>query len=175
MNNSELTCLTNLLLALQYVETSSRSSYAYIGVTVAAQARTAFINPHFLATGKWNFRMKSVKGLVTGRHNHNSYNFSRFTTCEPDNSLGVVSVYGLDDRGSIPGRDERFIPLTSVSRPALGPTQPPVHWVPGVLSPGVKRGRGVTLITHLLLAQRSRMSRSYIFSPPQAPPWRVVG
>jgi hypothetical protein len=27
-------------------------------------------------------------------------------------------------------------PLTSVSRPALRPTQPPVQWVPGVLSPG---------------------------------------
>jgi len=35
-----------------------------------------------------------------------------------------------------------------VSRPALRPTQPPVQWVPGVLSPGVKRGRGVTLATH---------------------------
>jgi hypothetical protein len=27
----------------------------------------------------------------------------------------------------------------SVSRPALGPTQPPIHWVPGALSLGVKR------------------------------------
>jgi len=35
-----------------------------------------------------------------------------------------------------------------VSRPALRPTQPLVQWVPGVLSPGVKRGRGVTLATH---------------------------
>jgi hypothetical protein len=34
------------------------------------------------------------------------------------------------------------------SRPALGPTQPPIQWVPGVLSPGVKHGRGVTLTTH---------------------------
>jgi hypothetical protein len=30
----------------------------------------------------------------------------------------------------------------------LGPTRPPVQWVPGVLSPGVKRGLGVTLTTH---------------------------
>jgi hypothetical protein len=29
-----------------------------------------------------------------------------------------------------------------------GGSQPPVQWVPGVLSPGVKRGRGVTQTTH---------------------------
>jgi hypothetical protein len=38
--------------------------------------------------------------------------------------------------------------LVSVSRTALGPTQPPIQWVPGVLSPGIKRGRSVTLATH---------------------------
>jgi hypothetical protein len=27
------------------------------------------------------------------------------------------------------------------SRPALGSTQPPIQWVPGALSPGVKRPR----------------------------------
>jgi hypothetical protein len=30
----------------------------------------------------------------------------------------------------------------------LWPTQPPIQWVPGILSSGVKRGRGVTLTTH---------------------------
>jgi hypothetical protein len=42
-----------------------------------------------------------------------------------------------------------------VSRPALRPTQPPLLRVPGALSPGVKRDRGVTLITnpHLVPGQ----------------------
>jgi hypothetical protein len=72
------------------------------------------------------------------------------------------------DRGSIPGRGERIFPLASVSRPALGPTQPPVQWVPGVLSPGLKRGRGVTLTTPPHPVPRSRMSRSYTSSPSSA-------
>jgi hypothetical protein len=50
-------------------------------------------------------------------------------------------------------------------RPALGPT--PVQWVPGVLSPGVKRGREVRLTTHPHLVPRSRMIRSYTSSPPK--------
>jgi hypothetical protein len=53
-------------------------------------------------------------------------------------SVSVVSDYGLDDRGSILSRGESIFPLASVSRPAVGPTQPPVQWVPGVPSQGRK-------------------------------------
>jgi len=67
---------------------------------------------------------------------------------------GPGSSVGLDGPGSNPGGDEIFRP----SRPAVGPTQPPVKWVPG-LSPGVKCGRGVLLTTHPLLVPRSWKSR----------------
>jgi hypothetical protein len=59
-----------------------------------------------------------------------------------------VSDYGLADRWRFDPRQGRIFLLAPASRPVLGPTQPPIQWVPGVLSPGVKRGRGVTLTTH---------------------------
>jgi hypothetical protein len=62
---------------------------------------------------------------------------------------------------------QRIFPLTSASRPALGPTQPPVQWVPGALCPGVKRGRGVMLTTHPLPVPRSGKSRSYTSCHPE--------
>jgi hypothetical protein len=72
------------------------------------------------------------------------------------------------DRSSIPGRGEMIFPLASVSRPALGPTQSPVQWVPGVLTPGLKRDRVVTLTTRPHLVPSSRMSRGYTSSSPSA-------
>jgi hypothetical protein len=80
-------------------------------------------------------------------------------------SGSIVSDYGLDDRaiGVRSPAGKRIFPLTSVSRPALGPTQPPVQWVPWVFSPGVKArpGRDADHSPHLV----SRMSKSYTSSP----------
>jgi hypothetical protein len=44
-----------------------------------------------------------------------------------------------DDRGSIPGVGWEFFFFDTVSRPALGPTQLPIQWVPEVLFLEVKR------------------------------------
>ena len=41
----------------------------------------------------------------------------------PGSSVGIATDYGLDGSGSNPGGDEIF----RHSRPALGPTQPPVN------------------------------------------------
>jgi hypothetical protein len=40
--------------------------------------------------------------------------------------------------GFDPRQSQIIFPLASVSRPALRTTQPPIQWVPGVLSPGGK-------------------------------------
>jgi len=59
----------------------------------------------------------------------NVYDFSYFVcVCGPGRLVGIVTDYGLNGPGSNPGRDEIFCPF----RPALGPTQPPVKWVPGL-------------------------------------------
>jgi hypothetical protein len=53
-----------------------------------------------------------------------------------------------------PRQRQEIFPLTSVSRPAQRPNQPPAQRVHQVLSLGVKRGRGVTLTTHPHLVPR---------------------
>jgi hypothetical protein len=53
--------------------------------------------------------------------------------------------------------------------------QPPVQWVPRVLSPGVKRGRGVTLTTHPPSSAEVVSEYELYLLSPKAPPWRVAG
>ena len=54
-----------------------------------------------------------------------------------DSSVGIATRYGLDGQGieSLWRRD-----LAHLSRPALGPNQPPVQWVLGLFPGGKAAG-----------------------------------
>jgi len=56
------------------------------------------------------------------------FSFPTVTICGPGSSVVIATDYGLGGPGSNPGGDEIF----RLSRPALGPAQPPVKWVPGL-------------------------------------------
>jgi hypothetical protein len=81
--------------------------------------------------------------------------------------------YGLDDQGSrirFPEGAGNFF-LTTASRTALGPTQPPIQWVPGTLSLGVKRpGREADHSPRSNSEVKERVEL-YLHSP-DTPSWR---
>jgi hypothetical protein len=84
----------------------------------------------------------------------------RTVICFVDSSVGIALGYGLG-----------ISLFTTASRTALGPTQPPIQWVPGALSLGVKRpGREAD---HSLpsSAEIKEWVELYLHSP-NTPPWR---
>jgi hypothetical protein len=57
-----------------------------------------------------------------------------------DSIVGIGSGYELDDGGvEVRVLAGSRISFSMSSRPTLGPTQSPTLWVPGTISPGVKR------------------------------------
>jgi hypothetical protein len=118
----------------------------------------------YTASAKNNTVYKSAK------HEQYLISFS-CVQCGPVSSFGIATGWmgwtgwtGWTVRGSNPGGGD----FPHLSRPVLGPTQPPVQWVP-CLSPGVKSGRGVTLTPQHLLVPSSRKSRAI----PLLPLWAV--
>jgi len=50
-----------------------------------------------------------------------------------------ITLYGLDDRGFESRQKIGLFLFTTATRSALGPIQPPIQWLRGALSLGVKR------------------------------------
>ena len=71
------------------------------------------------------FRESVEQMQVLFEYNKKNGHFTKIHVyiCEPGSSVGIVTDYMLDGLGSNPGGDENFRP----SRPALGPTHPPVQ------------------------------------------------
>jgi hypothetical protein len=66
--------------------------------------------------------------------------FSAFYSSTQDSVVGIATGYGLDDRGVgvqvLMGSRFSFFHVVETGS---GSTQPPIQWIPGSLSPGVKR------------------------------------
>jgi hypothetical protein len=55
-----------------------------------------------------------------------------------DSSAGIVLGNRLDDQGFKSWQGLGIFLITTISITVMGPTQPPIQWVPGALSLGVK-------------------------------------
>jgi hypothetical protein len=81
----------------------------------------------------------AVRVARMGRH-------ERYTKCgrgkplgkEPRQFSGIALGYELDNRGFESGQWLWMFLFTAASRPALGPIQSPIQWLPGALSLGIK-------------------------------------
>ena len=83
-------------------------------------------------TSRWKLKRYKLNWLHVTRMNSNRMT-KIMLTCRPnvrrDSSVGIATGYGLDGPG-IKSRCGREFP--HLSRPTLGPTQPPVELVPGI-------------------------------------------
>jgi hypothetical protein len=70
---------------------------------------------------------------------YDAYTLTTSMKTEPGQFNGTSLGYGLDDRGFESHQGLGIFLFTTASRPALGLTQSPIEWVPGVVSLGVKR------------------------------------
>ena len=87
-----------------------------------------------------------------------------------DSSAGIATRYGLEGPG-IEFQCERDFPHPS--RPTLGPTQPPIQWVPGLFPRGKAAGTRRCPPTPSSAEVKERVEL-YLYSP-SGPSWPVLG
>jgi hypothetical protein len=86
-----------------------------------------------------------------------------------DIAVGIATGYGPDDWGvgvPSPSGGKKFH-FSMSFRSALGPTQPPIRWVPGALSPGIK-GQGHEADHSPPISAEVKKMWVYTFTPPYA-------
>jgi hypothetical protein len=85
-----------------------------------------------------------------------------------NSSVVIATGYGLQGRHSIPGSGKIFL-LFRECRPALGPIQPFIQWVPGTVYPGVKRSK---CEAHLSLPSSAEVKNGRAITPlPHTSSW----
>jgi hypothetical protein len=94
----------------------------------------------FISAPTWYNPGTVLEGVMKNKfkHPYQDINPGCSTYSRLDNSVSIVTDYGLGSWGSIPGKGKIRLFFTA-SSPALGPTQPPIQWVPGALSQGIKQ------------------------------------
>jgi hypothetical protein len=127
----------------------------------------------FCLSHRLMFFLKDLYILYTMIHNRKQ----KHMHAARDSSFGIATRYGLDDSGieSWWGRD-----FSHPSRPALGPTQPPIQWVPGLsrggkaagasfhhpshLGPRLKKSRAIRLLSFWAFVACSRVNFTFSFT-----------
>jgi hypothetical protein len=102
----------------------------------------------------------SESPCIQRKSKHRSIHFLPPSVCR-DSSVGIRTRYGLNGPG-IEFWWRRDFPY--MSRPALGPTQPPIQWVPGFFPGGNRPGSDVDHPPHL--APRLKKEYGYTSTPP---------
>jgi hypothetical protein len=126
--------------------------------------RRHFVRDVLNGEHKWECVTKPTVGLLSGQIHRSTYTTHKGKILHHWPNSNSFEHLHARSRRSINYKYTIIIELVS----KVGPTQPPVQWVPRNLSPAAKRGRGVTLTSHPRLVPRSWMSRSYTSSPPYA-------